>query len=175
MTWNVWVGNAISIVGIILNMLIYQQKDRAHLLRCKLLADSMALLSYLFLLAYTGAVVAALGMIRSIVFINRTHHKWASNPAWMYIFLALVIVSGIFTWKSIFSLLPMAASIISVISFWIGKPRISRILSFPISGLMMSYDFTVQAYIFIIGETMTIISSVLGIIRNDIKKSTADT
>ncbi len=174
MTWNVWVGNAFSIIGIILNMLVYQQKNRTDLLRCKLGVDSMSFFSYLFLGAYTGVAVAAISLVRSVVFINRTRYKWADSRAWMYIFIALVILSGMFTWKNIFSLLPMTASMISVISFWIGKPRVSRILAFPVSACMMTYDFTVQAYIYIIGEILTIISSILGIIRNDIKKDATE-
>ena len=59
---------------------------------------------------------------------------------------------------------------LAVISFWIGKPKLSRIMSYPIAALMLTYDITFLAFMAIINEIITIISSTVGIIRHDVKK-----
>jgi hypothetical protein len=63
----------------------------------------------------------------------------------------------------------MIASIVSVISFWIGKPKVSRVLSFPISACMLSYDLllTPIAIWGVANEILAVSSSIFGLIRLD--------
>ena len=98
--------------------------------------------------------------------------KWAKHPAWLVFFLVLSVGSAVLTWKNWFSLLPMAASMLAVISFWIGKPRVSRLISFPIAGSMLAYDISLTpiSVAGIVNELLTITSSMIGMIRYDIHK-----
>ena len=158
-----------GILGIGSTVLIYQQKTRKGLILSKLLSDVIWFLYYFSLSAYSGAAIAVIGMIRELVFINR-EKKWAKHPIWLIFFLALSFGCAIFTWKNIFSLLPCIASAVSVISFWIGNPRLSRFLSYPISACMLTYDIASAAILGIVNELFTVISSVVGFFRHDRKK-----
>lgn len=158
-----------GILGMCTTVLIYQQKTRKGLILSKLLSDVIWFLYYICLSAYSGAAIAVIGMIREIVFINR-EKKWAKHQGWLVFFLLLSFGSAIITWKNIFSILPCTASAISVISFWIGNPKLSRKLSYPISACMLTYNITSDAVIGVINEIFTIISSVIGTIRLDRKK-----
>ena len=158
-----------GVLGMATTVLIYQQKTRKGLILSKLLSDVIWFLYYICLSAYSGAAIAVIGMIRELVFINR-EKKWAKHPIWLVFFLMLSFVSAIITWKNIYSVLPCIASAISVISFWIGNPRLSRKLSYPISACMLTYNITSVAIIGVINEIFTIISSIIGTIRLDRKK-----
>ena len=158
-----------GILGIGSTVLIYQQKTRKGLILSKLLSDVIWFLYYFSLSAYSGAAIAVIGMIRELVFINR-EKKWAKHPIWLIFFLALSFGCAIFTWKNIFSILPCIASAVSVISFWIGNPKLSRFLSYPISACMLTYDIASVAILGTVNELFTVISSVVGFFRHDRKK-----
>lgn len=158
-------------VGIVFTVIIYQQRSRTGLLLSKLISDVLWFLHYFFLGAYSGAAISVIGMVRELIFINR-EKKWAKNPAWLVLFLGLSVVSAVITWKNWFSLLPMSASVMAVVSFWIGQPKTSRILSLPISGAMLTYDFSLNpvSAAGIVNELLTITSSIVGIVRYDLQK-----
>lgn len=161
-----------GLAGIASTIFIYQQKTRVGLLIAKLISDVVWFLYYFFQSAYSGATVAAIGIIRELIFIKKDK-KWAKHNFWLYFFIALAIISAIITWKNWYSILPMIASIVSIISFWIGKPKISRILSFPISACMLSYDLLLSPIAIwgVANEILATSSSIVGLIRLDrIKK-----
>lgn len=162
-------SNIFGMLGIGSTVLIYQQKTRKGLVLSKLLSDVIWFLYYFSLSAYSGAAIAVIGMIRELVFVNK-EKKWAKHPLWLVFFLALSFGCAVFTWKNAFSLLPCIASAVSVISFWIGKPKLSRILSYPISACMLTYDVACAAVLGIVNEVFTVISSIIGAIRLDRKK-----
>lgn len=58
----------------------------------------------------------------------------------------------------------------------IGNPRLFRILVFPISGAMLTYDRTCDSYMGIVNEVLTILSAILGILRarREEKRCTAE-
>ena len=158
-----------GILGICSTVLIYQQKTRKGLVLSKLLSDVIWFLYYFSLMAYSGAAIALIGMLRELVFVNK-EKKWAKHPLWLVLFLTLSFGCAYFTWKNAFSLLPCIASAVSVISFWIGNPKLSRIMSYPISACMLTYDIACVAVLGIINELFTVISSIVGAIRLDRKK-----
>lgn len=163
------ISNIFGILGIGSTVLIYQKKTRRGLILSKLLSDVIWFLYYFSLSAYSGAGIAVIGILRELVFVNK-EKKWAKHPVWLVFFLALSFGCAVLTWKNAFSLLPCAASAVSVISFWIGNPRLSRILSYPISACMLTYDIACGAVLGIVNELFTVLSSIVGAVRHDRKK-----
>lgn len=153
-----------GISGIIANLIIYQQKNRNKLLKAKLAADILWTLHYAFLSAWSGSAVCALGILRETIFINN-QRRWAKSRAWLNFFLMCTILSAVFTWKNIFSILPACASLISVISFWIGKPALTRLLQFPISATFLTYDIISLSYSGIFNELLTLILLIIMLVR----------
>ena len=86
------------------------------------------------------------------------------------VFIIISIICTVLTWKNLFCIFTCVASILSVISFYIGIPKVSRILSFPISGCMLTYDIANFSIAGIINEIMSLTSSFIGYIRHDRKR-----
>lgn len=162
-------ANLVGLLGIICTLIIYQQKSRVGLLVAKLVSDVVWFAYYMLIYAYSGAAVAVIGMAREVIFINR-EKKWAKSPLWLVLFLALSVVSGIVTWKNAYSIFPCVASALAVIGFWIGRSKLSRFLSYPISVSMLVYAISNVAWLAIANEVMSICSSVIGNIRHDFKR-----
>lgn len=162
-------ANIFGFLGIGSTIFIYQQKNRFGLLMWKLISNVFWLLHYWFLGAFSGVAVAAIGVVRELVFVNRSK-KWAKHHIWLFFFLALSLICGILTWKNIFSLFTIIASAVSVIGFWIGSPKLSRKLAFPISICMLTYDISSVSIAGIINELFTLISSLIGYFRYEKRK-----
>ena len=163
------IGQLIGFVATVLCFLIYQQKDRKRILFVKLLADLTWMLHYFLLSAYSGVAICIISTIRAIVFLN-PEKKWADKRFWVPLFLLMAGVMGYLTWNGIFSLFPILASVISIISFAQNKPKITRLLAFPVSASLLTYDFYIHSIPGIVNESAVIISSFIGLLRYD-KKS----
>lgn len=159
-----WLANIFGALGIIFNALIMQQKTRERVLISKLISDFLWGAQYLLMGAYSGFAITCIGIIRETIFLSQKH-KWAQSKLWLVLFILLSLISPIITWKNFSSLLPMAASIISVICFWIGSPLLTKILAFPISACQLSYAIVWSLPTVIINELFTVVSSIIGCIR----------
>lgn len=77
----------------------------------------------MFLQAYTGCITIIISIIRNIIALKK---KNKNENIILAIFIILYIVMGIITYNSIFSILPIIASIIYVIGIWNGNENIIR-------------------------------------------------
>lgn len=146
-----------GIIGIIANTIIYWQKDREKLLFAKLFADIVWTAHYSLLGALTGAVTCGISILRETVFLNRKY-RWAQSNLWLILFVVISVGFGIAGWNNVINIFPIIASLLSVISFAIGKPNITRLLQIVISVLFLGYDIYVVSYAGIINELCTLTS-----------------
>jgi hypothetical protein len=163
------ISDFLGIIGVISTIFLYQQKNRKSLLSYKVIIDTVWLGHYALIGAYSGVVVCVIAVLRGLVFVKRDP-KNKKGIIWLPIFIAIAIISTIITWKNIFSLFTCIASCTAVISFFIGKPWLSRILVYPISACMLTYDIASGSIPGIINECLALSSSAIGIIRHDLKK-----
>ena len=163
------IAQIVGFLGILLSFIIYQQKERKILLIWKLVSDAVWMLHYALLGAFSAVAVTIIGVIRETVYLNEGK-KWANKKFWIVIFCLINIVFAFLTWKGLFSLLPTIASLVAVVSFAMQKPKITRFFSFPIAFCMITYDFFTGSIAGIVNEIFTITSSIVGVIRHDIKR-----
>jgi hypothetical protein len=164
---RVLIANCVGIFGILACIMIFQQTERKQLLIWKLIADCIWTVQYLILGAYSGAGVTLIAVARSIIFLRIDPNK-KKGVGWLVGFLSVSVIVAALTWKSWWNIFSLTGSVLGITSYWIGKPRVSRILSFPISTAMLIYDFSTMAYMGMLNETMSMVSSVIGIFRHDV-------
>lgn len=162
-------ATVIGFIAIVASVMIYQQKTRPRLLAAKAISDVFWILHYLLLGAYTGAAVTCVALVRTIVFFKNDSRDTKSKII-LGCFLAISIASGILTWKNGYSIFAMLCSLIAIVNFWIGDPRLSRILMFPGSACMLVYGVANGSVAALINEVLVMLSSLLGILRHDRKK-----
>ena len=156
-------------IGILLNLLIYQQNTSKRILCVKLVSSLFWAIHYLLLGAYPGFCVACIAIVREITFIN-VKRKGKIGVICLSIFAVTAIICSIVTWKNVYSILPALASITAVFSFYFAIPMLSRILAFPVSTCMGLYDIKIGSWMGLANEIITIISAIWGIIYMDILK-----
>lgn len=143
----------------------YQQTSRRRLITGKLCADLCWSVHYLCLAAYGGAIPNFIGIFRELVFINREEKKWAAHIFWPVIFISLNWLLGIRTFASAINILPIAASTFVTISLWCRNPRLTKIISLPVSVTFMIYDLFVGSYVGMVNEGIAIFSIILYFVK----------
>lgn len=140
---------------------IYQQKNRKGIIFSKLCADVCWVVHYLCLGGIAGMIPNAIGIFREFIFINRKEKKWASKVFWPVIFIIINWAFGAGTFHSWYNLLPITASTFVTLSLWIDNPRLTKLISIPISASFLIYDIFIGSYIGIINESISIFSIIL--------------
>lgn len=168
---NFWI-NFFGVLGIVTTVLIYQQKDNRRMLLWKLATDASWVIHYLLLGANSVAVVTLVAIARSIILLCQ-RHKWAQSRAWLWIFLGSSLFLSILAWKDWTSLLTTVSSLACIIAYWIGNPRITRIISIP-AALMFLINVALNGSLWgTLCESFLLVSAVVGLLRLDIHKGHA--
>ena len=167
------VGEIAGYIAIVASVLIYHQKTRKNLLISKAVTDVLWIIHYFLMGGYTGAAVTCVALVREVVFFRS---DWRNKNSKLILVVSLCIsaVCTALTWDGVFSIFAMLCSMLSIVSFWIGEPKVSRIMAFPISGCMLIYGVANGSVAVLINEVLVMISSVIGILQHDRKKKAAD-
>lgn len=150
--------------------LLYQQKSRRRMLAAKLSADVFWVAHYLCLGGIAGAIPNGIGIFRELVFLKRKHARWASLALWPILFILVNWGLGIASFDTPFDVLPIAASTFVTISLWIDNPRLTKLISIPISAAFLVYDMHVDSYVGVLNELIAIGSIILSFIREHKKE-----
>ncbi len=162
----------IGIAAMIFSVFSFQMNRHKHIMIMQILATSLFGLQYFLLGAYTGMAVDAVAVVRGIVFYNKDK-KWASSNIWIAVFIIMFIVSGIFTWQGPSSLLMTGAMILNTFSFSFTKPKLVRSTILISSPLVLIYNIITGSIGGIINEICVELSSVVGLLRYDVKRKTS--
>lgn len=141
--------------------LIYQQKSRKKMIIAKLSADICWMAHYFCLGGTAGMIPNAIGIFRELIFMNRKTARWAGSVIWPILFIAVNWGLGVSTFHSAINILPIAASTFVTVSLWIDNPRLTKLISLPVSLAFMIYDVYIGSYVGIVNETVSILSIIL--------------
>lgn len=159
----------IGMAAMFFSVFSFQMNKHKHIMIMQILATSLFGLQYFLLGAYTGMAVDIVATIRGIIFYNRDK-KWAQSNLWIVLFALMFVISGIFTWQGVSSILVTAAMVLNTFSFSFTNPKLVRSTILVSSPLMLIYDVLTGSIGGIINEVCVEISSIVGLLRYDIKK-----
>ena len=163
-----WV-NLFGILGILTTVIIYQQKENQRMLVWKLISDLFWVLHYLALGANSVAVVTIVAIMRSVVLLCR-RYRWAQSRAWLAMFMVSSFVLSVLAYKDWTSLLTMFGSQACIVAYWIGKPKLTRIISMPVA-LMFLVNVTLNGSFWgMLCESFLLASAIVGFIRHDVAR-----
>ena len=177
-------AQAIGIVGMVVNLLAYQQKKQKNLILFQLGGSAMFFLNFLLLgiadgVFYIGTLMNLLGIFRSVVFANRKVFR-SDKPFWIAIMTVLylgayALAFTVFGTKpTVYNLLiefiPVVAMIAGTLVVYMKEAGNARRLSLISSPSWLIYDIAAGSVGGTIGEILNICSIFVGMIRHDIKK-----
>ena len=169
------IGEIVGFFAIAEGFLIFISNKREKILTFKLIDDVLWSACYFLQGAVTGGITCIVGIFRESVFLCREKHKWADSVFWLFFFLVASLISptveclsaGHFIPRT---LLPATGTGLAIVGNFNKKPMVMKVISIFANGLYLIYGFTISSVSVIIGDTVLILSAIIGIIREK-KKS----
>ncbi|MBO5203228.1 MAG: YgjV family protein [Clostridia bacterium] len=158
------IGEVIGFVAAVTGFFIFQQKKRKNILRVKFICDILWTAHFLFLGAYSGMAISAVGCTRDMIFYKKGEEQ-KRNKAWLFVFLTVNIISVFLSWKSIWSICSLISGILATIAFWNRYPMRIKIFSFIVCISQMTYGIAIGSYAVMLNETIAITSILVFFIR----------
>ena|SRR3989344_4842973 len=125
-----YLAQIIGFIALILLLAVFQREKRSHMFIFKIFSSVFYCIHFALLGAWTGSAMNLVATLRNYVFKQRTEKRWADKMIWLFVFLLIIIVSGIFTWEGYHSILPMIATSIYTITFWMKEPKANSAIIF---------------------------------------------
>ena len=163
------ISQIIGLAGFAVYAFSFWQKDRRKILFFAVIECFLHAIHYFLLGALTGAFLNIIGMARSGSFIYKDKNKFMKTNTLLYVFLGIYIVNAIFTWEGFITLLPTIGSMIICITAWQNNTKNIRRYAVVVQILWLIYGIYCGSYIVVASEVALMISTILAIIRLDIK------
>jgi len=160
-----WIVQGLGIASLVFLATSFQMKTKEKLLIFSMLALTAYTIQYFLTGAITGAVINLVAIGRCIVFY--VYSKRHLNPSIIVlaIFLFLMVVVTIFTWKSTLSIIPLLASTLNICGKWQNSMKLLRISSASAAVLWFVYDFYAGMYTAMLTDVFIIVSSTIALWR----------
>ena len=157
---NYYIAQVIAAIGFLILLLSFWQKKKTKILFFQVISSLFYAMQYLLLLAFSGAAVNIIGVIRDILFRNKNIKRKI-----LYFFLIIYVAVGIFFWQGYLSLLPILASLMYTIVIYQKRENDIRKGSLLVSLIWIIYNLSVNAHVALVTESILLISNVLAILN----------
>ena len=180
MTVTYILSQVFIIINYICLVMTYQSKSRKNILIFSFGALIATGISYIFLSAYSGFAMVIVAIIRNIIFIvdEKKNGKNDKNTKKDYIILAILysisIISAIFTYNGILSMMSVIATMLYTYSVWQKNTKVYKILGIPVGIIWIIYNIYIFSIFGIILEVVLAISAIVGYIKESKKDTTVN-
>lgn len=158
------VSQFFAATGTILALISMQQKKKIQILNFNTLASASAVLHYLFLGAWAGVATKLVSTTRNITAAYEAHNHKTSRILPL-IFVGFYVVSGILTFESAFSLLPMMGTVVFTIVIYFGNAKTIRYGAGFASLMWLIYNIYTFSVVGIVSEMIFIANDLIAIWR----------
>lgn len=160
------VAQIIGFIAFFFSLIAYHKKSKNKMLGSMIISNVLNLIHYLLLDAYSGCITKVLAIVRDNFIIIKDKNKKLSNNIYLILFIIIYIISGIFTYKGIISILPLIAALIYIIFIWNGRELTIRKVAFGTYFLWLIYNIFVLSIPGIISNVVSIVSTFIAILNN---------
>lgn len=159
------VSQIVSAAATLLLLLSFQQKTHKKIVLMQAFSGLLFGIQYMMLGAYEGMICNYIGAVRSVVYSFRGKSKFVDSIFCPIVFAIIFVISGIVTYKNIFSLLPIVAMFIASFVLWSPKTQQLRALTMPTSAMWLVYNAVSHSYVAVLTEVLNEISIIIALIR----------
>ena len=158
-------------IVLLLTVISVQFKSKEKIVMCFALANIVAAIQFFLLNALTGAVISILNTIRCIVFYLYKKKNLKPSILVLIIFEAFAIISGIFSWQNIWSIIPIIVTVLNTYGLWQDNVTVIRIIAGIVGFGWAIYDVIVKAFVGAIQEFSQFVSAVISLYREKKEKN----
>jgi len=150
----------------------YQVKSRRKILILSIFSNAFQGIAYLLLNAKSGFVMCVLAILRetAMMFISdKIKDEKKSKRAYLcviIVFYIAMIISAIFTYEGMLSMLSILATAIYTYSIWQKNEKVYKVLGTPVGFCWIAYNIFVRSIFGVVFESIILICSIVGYVRS---------
>ena len=163
---NALVTQVIGAIGYITIALSYFKKKKKDILFMEIIAYIFFTLHYYLLNGLAGAICNFIGLLALITIYLLDKHKTNYKLLVSMVFIIMLLVINLILFQNLFSIFPMIASTIVIISFLSDNENDIRIIGVIAAVCWLIYAIVYRSYIAIIFEILTFINVCIALLKN---------
>ncbi len=156
-------------LGYLLLALSYYKKDKKNILLLQILSYVMFVIHYYLLGGITGSICNLLGLVGFLI-IYFFENKTKKLPILIIPIVLGIIIISLFTFKDLYSIFPIFASISVLISFLEKDTHVIRLIGVFSAICWLVYAVYCNSYVAIIFEVLLLLSTFISVLKNNRKK-----
>lgn len=155
-----------AILGVVLFASSVQSKKKKDILGVQTFASLCYMIAYIVKHAWSGVATEVVEQVKNIVFIQYEKKNKKIPFYFLIIFCFLLIIIACVTYNGILSMIPLLINLSYFVGTYIKNPKYIRIVVFCCAILWAIYNYSIGAYIIIIGNVLEMVSSAISLVRN---------
>ena len=163
MTTSYIISQILALLSFLLSLLAYYRKNKEKIMGTMVVSNVLNLIHYFILWATSWGITKILAILRDSIIIYKEKKHFNLDIVLIFFVIAYIVVA-IFTYKWIYSLLPLLAAIIYIISIWNWNEWIIKKSAFFCYFLRLIYNICVWSIVAIIANIISIISTFFAVI-----------
>lgn len=163
-----FVAQGVGYLALLFVILSFQKNKRTTLLLVMLTGLLLFTVHYALIGAWTGSLMNLIEAGMVFIAYKKETKAWAQRVFWLYFFIGLYVISGVFTVKGWIDVLPVLAQAFGAVAVWQTSARAIRFLMLAPRPLWFIYNLAVGSQAGVVAEVLITTSVVIGIVRFDI-------
>ena len=152
-------------LALLILIISYQQTVRKRFLFLQIFSNAFYSLQYLVLNAYTAMLTCIVSVFKTLIFYNSNKNDKDTSVLTLISLEIIYIIIGVFTYTSLYSLIPIVIASIYTYGTWQKELKITYIIGFISSVLWVIYNIIVGAYVSVISNFFELFASLIGFVR----------
>lgn len=159
------IGQILGFIAFIASLYAYQRVKKRDILISMVLSNSINLIHYFLIGAYSGCITKILAILRDLFIVLKEKNKRLSSVLFLIIFILIYTLVSIYTFTNILSLFPLIAAIIYIIPTWLGDSKTVKRTALFCYVLWLIYNIYVLSIAGVIANIVSIVSIIIGFKR----------
>lgn len=159
------ISQIVGFVAFIISLIAYHLNSKKKILNIMRLSNTLTLIHYVLLGAYSGTISKILGLIRDTLVLKKDKYKFLNSNLFLIFFITIYVFFAVLTYKSFFSILPLISAIIYLVVIWNGNDFDVKKAAFIGNILWLIYNIYVFTIVGIISSIIAIISTYLAMLE----------
>lgn len=162
----VYITYGVGIIAVVLAIIAYQCKGRTKLLIVQSVCSAFWVLYFLMLGAFIGMAMNFFNVIRNLIFSQKEKHKWANSPAWLCVFLAIILTFCVLTFNNWYDIISIVGTVILTIGNFCSNKKTILILSLIGSPMWVVYGLFAGSYVGVASDALNIFAISYALIKH---------
>lgn len=144
----------------------YYQKEKKKILFMQIISYILFTIHYYLLSGITGAICNLIGLFALIMIYIFEKYQWKNKNVLAVFFILILTIINIISFQNVYSIFPMIASVIVIVSFLMNNENYIRGVGLISAVCWLIYAIAYHSYISIVFEVITLVGVLVAFAKN---------